>query len=369
MRNYTKDDYGWFYLDSLDEISFSKKLKIAVALENGSKVFEIEKYKKELIGILSDAEIKIIIDNYNEKKLQNMVDDTLKRKVEFITINSSEYPDLLRNTPCPPIILYYVGDVGLLKTNCITIVGSRRCTAYGKTITEDFTSELVFNNFTIVSGLAEGIDTFAHSSCLDAKGKTIAVLCGGLNTIYPSINRDLAKRIVKEGGLLISEQRLGVEGKDFMFPIRNRILAGLSLAVLLTEAGEHTGTKHTINHAIDANRNVYCIPHSILNSRGVFGNYLIKTNQASLVTEPRDIIEDLGFECKSKLDYNENLVKLEIDEYALVREILSEDEYVHIDKILEKSKMDIKKLNTLLTKMELSGIIKKMAGNYYMLSK
>ncbi|MGN1227082.1 MAG: DNA-processing protein DprA [Christensenellales bacterium] len=368
MREYTKDDYGWFYLDMFDDITLVKKIKISAILENGSKMFELDKYKDELMHVLEDDEFELI-RKVDKHKLKKSFKETIGKNINFITINSPEYPDLLKETPCPPMILYYIGNIDLLKTPCISIIGSRICTGYGKTVTERFAKELAYNGFTIVSGLAEGIDTIAHKSCLSVKGNTIAVLCGGLDSIYPSINRNLAIEILRNNGLLISENKMGVESQKFMFPIRNRIMAGLSLGVLLTEASEKSGTKHTINHAIDANRNVYCVPGSILNERGSFGNLLIKTCQSIMVTESRDIVEDLGFTYKDISEMNQQKVKTDDVESDLIRKILMEDEYVHFDKILEKSKMDIKKLNSLLTKLELSGIIKKMAGNLYMLKK
>ena len=369
MREYTKDDYGWFCLDSINEISLYKKIKIAVLLENGSKLFEIEKYENELYTILEGSEIVILKTKISEKNIEKLLKPTFSRGVDFITLNSPEYPKELYDCPVPPFILYYKGDIGLLKTNAIAIVGSRIHTKYGEVVTENFAKELSQNGFTIVSGLAEGLDGIAQSACLKVGGKTIAVLCGGLDKIYPAINVGLADEILKNGGLLITEQQVGVSAQKYMFPIRNRLMAYFSKGVLLTEASEHSGTKHTINHALDANRSVYCIPGSILNSRGNYGNILIKTCQSLIVLSPKDIVEDLGFKFKDKQAINDIEIKSEIDDVGLIREILSEDEYVHFEKILEKSKMDIKKLNSLLTKLEISGIIKKMAGNFYMLCK
>ncbi|MBQ8749808.1 MAG: DNA-processing protein DprA [Clostridia bacterium] len=369
MRELTEDDYGWLYLDSLEDLPLSKKMKVAINLVDGRKVFEIRKHINELNGVLNEKEINLIATSYNKDKIDKHIKETLKKNIGLITYRSEDYPEMLVECPWPPLVLYYVGDVSLLKTKCIAIIGSRISTGYGQTVTELFSKELAINGFTIVSGLAEGLDTVAHKACLDVKGKTIAVLCGGLDKIYPSVNTNLARQIVHSGGLLISENRIGVDSQRFMFPIRNRIIAGLCRGVVLTEASAKSGTRYTIEHALDADRRVYCVPGSILNPRGNYGNQLIKECNSLLVTSPKDVVEDLGLKYKDLSDYNRKQVKADVDEVSQIRAILEEDEYVHFDKILEKSKMDTKKLNSLLTKLELSGIIKKMAGNLYMLRK
>lgn len=368
MREYTKNDLGWLWLDTIENISQKKKIMLSVVLEKGEKLFELEKYQDDILFVLNEDEFKILKHN-NIKNLDKSLKEMEKHGVDFISINSNEYPPLLREITAPPIVLYYKGNLELLKTNCITIVGSRLSTSYGKTITETFSKDLAFNGFTIVSGLADGLDTIAHTSCLKMKGKTIAVLCGGLDNIYPSINTNLAKTICENGGLLISEQGIGIETQKYMFPIRNRILAGISMAVLLTEASLKSGTKHTIAYAEDANREIFAVPTSILNTKGSFGNFLIKHNRAILVESAEDIIVALGFSVKEQNQAGKNKVLADIDEVSVLREILSEDETVHFDIILQKSKMDTKKLSSLLTKLELSGIIKKLPSNLYMLCK
>lgn len=367
MRTYTKDDYGFLWLDLVEDITLIKKIRVAYILKNGSNMWNLAKFKNELMDVLDDGEYGKLVSSYDNKKFNAFLKYTLSKNVNFITINSPEYPEVLKKTANPPFILYYIGNVELLSSSCIAVIGSRLHSSYGTVVTEKYAKELAFNGFTIVSGLAEGIDTIAHNSCLDIKGKTIAVLCGGLDKIYPSINTNLARRIVKSGGLLISENRLGVEPQKFLFPIRNRIIAGLSIAVVLTEAHEKSGTKHTINYATDANRNIYCVPNSILNERGVYGNQLIKDCQTFITLSPQDVVEDLGFNYKDSQALKRREIINEIDEVGKIREILEGAESVHFDEILKISQIDTKKLNSMLTKLELSGIIKKLPGNFYML--
>ena len=367
MREYTKDDYGFLWLDLVDDITLVKKIRVAHILKNGSNMWNLAKFKNELLDVLEESEYNKLISSYDDKRFNSFLKLTLSKNVNFITLNSPEYPEILKKTANPPFILYYIGDLELLSSSCIAIVGSRLHSNYGTVVTEKYAKELAFNGFTIVSGLAEGIDAIAHNACLDIKGKTIAVLCGGLDRIYPSINTNLARRIVKSGGLLISENRLGVEPQKFLFPIRNRIIAGLSIAVILTEAQEKSGTKHTINYATDANRNIYCVPSSILNERGVYGNQLIKACQTFMTLSPQDVVEDLGFKYKDSQALKRKEIINDVDDAGKVRKILEGAESVHFDEILKKSQMDIKNLNSMLTKLELSGIIKKLPGNFYML--
>lgn len=367
MREYTKDDYGFLWLDLVEDITLVKKIRIAHIIKNGSNMWCLSKFKKELMDVLDDKEYNNLVSSYNDKKFNSFLKLTLSKNVNFITLNSPEYPEVLKKTANPPFILYYIGDVELLSTSCIAIVGSRVHSNYGTIVTEKYAKELAFNGFTIVSGLAEGIDSIAHNVCLEIKGKTIAVLCGGLDKIYPKINTSLARRIVKSGGLLISENRLGIEPQKFLFPIRNRIIAGLSIAIVLTEAQEKSGTKHTINYATDANRNIYCVPSSILNERGKYGNQLIKSCQTFITLSPQDVVEDLGFRYRDAQALKRKEIINDVDDAGKVRKILESDESVHFDEILKKSQLDIKTLNSMLTKLELSGIIKKLAGNFYML--
>lgn len=365
MREYTKDDYGFLMLDLVDNIPLPKKVKIAKIIERGSNMWNLGSFKEKLLTVLDEREYRILVSSIDNRKLKKFFKFTTGKKVDFITLNSPEYPKRLAETVFSPFILYYVGDLRLLKTNCIAIVGSRLSTFYGTSITQTYAKELAFNGFTIVSGLAEGIDTVAHKACLDVKGKTIAVLCGGLNNIYPEMNRGLARQIIRSGGLAISEQRIGIPPQAHYFPIRNRIIAGLSLGVVLTEARKSGGTRYTIYYSEIAGREVYCVPHTLQNQRGAYGNELIKQCQTCLTLSPQDVVEDLGFRYKGAIEFHEKVTALEDADVTKLREIISQEESVHFNVILEKTGFETKKLNRMLTDLELGGLIKKCPGNYF----
>ena len=176
----------------------------------------------------------------------------------------------------------------------MAIVGTRRASRYGKDVTEQFASSLARAGVTIVSGLADGVDTFSHQACLNVKGKTIAVLGGGINNIYPATNTNLANKIVESGGLILSEYRPNEKPQTYYFPIRNRIIAGLSKAVLITEATEKSGSMHTKNYALDYGREVFAVPGRINDIYSTGCNKIIKSCQSAIALDPNDILNFLG---------------------------------------------------------------------------
>lgn len=209
----------------------------------------------------------------------------------YITILNGSYPLSLKSTFKPPFVLFYKGNIELLKTEKrkIAVIGSRDNSEYGKITTENICKDLVKENFVIVSGLAKGIDSIAHKSCLDNNGETIAVLGNGINVTYPKENDMLYKKIGNEG-LIISEYPPNVLPDSFNFPKRNRIIAGLSEGVLVIEAKEKSGTMNTVSHALEDGKQIFCVPErSNLNSGC---NKLIKEG-AKLVETAKDILEEL----------------------------------------------------------------------------
>ena len=210
-------------------------------------------------------------------------------------------------------MLYCKGNVGLLKSECLGVVGSRRCTKYGSTIGAKIIKDIAMEDITIVSGLADGIDTIAHKSCLDVNGKTIAVLGGGLLNIYPSNNISLAERIVENDGLLVSEYKPNEQALTLHFPIRNRIIAGLSKGVFVVEATEKSGSMHTKNYAIEYNREVFALPARCNDIYSIGCNKIIQNGQAHMVLQSSDIIEFFGK--NQKVSKSEKIINLSLNEH------------------------------------------------------
>ena len=284
-----------------------------------------------------------------------------KQKVGILTKNNKEFAHLFsEKAPFSNIdILYYKGNINLLKERAIAIVGTRRPDPYGKKITEQFADELSKAGLTIVSGLAAGVDTIAHETALKNGANTIAVLGGGFNHIYPSFNANLAKQI-EEKGLLISEYPPQVLPSAFHFPIRNRIIAGISDGVLITQAGEKSGSMHTKNYAIDFGKELFVVPADITREASRGTNAVISAFPHACVITPKQILDVFGISPKKE---KENVKQLSFEE-KLVLDVIGSEE-VHFSEILSKTKMESKNLSSLLTLMKVSGIIKQLPGNYY----
>ena len=200
----------------------------------------------------------------------------MKYKVIKIDMNSKYYPQRLRNIDNPPKQLYCLGNLELLNyRKNIAIIGSRNCSYYGEQVSKDFSYNLAKENICIVSGLAKGVDSFAHIGALNAKGKTIAVLGSGLDNIYPKENIKLAESIVKNNGLIISEYPLGTLPLKYHFPERNRIISGLSDSVLVAEARKNSGTNITVNFALEQGKDVFVVPGNIYSKTSDGTNFMI----------------------------------------------------------------------------------------------
>lgn len=214
----------------------------------------------------------------------------MKYSVIEVSMKSKYYPERLRNISSSPKRLFCLGNINLLNYNKnIAIIGSRNFSKYGERATKEFTYGLANEGICIVSGFAKGIDSIAHKACLDAKGKTIAVLGSGLNVIYPKENMHLFNDIIKNDGLIISEYPLDVKPQKQHFPARNRIISGLSDGILVIEAKERSGTNITVDFALEQGKDVFVIPGSIYSKTSDGTNFLIKEG-AIPVTSYKDIL-------------------------------------------------------------------------------
>jgi len=257
---------------------------------------------------LGPIKLKEILDRFKDPKLAWEAQSTQTRKnldpesfaetikdqgIKWFTIYGEDYPKPLKEIYDPPVVLYYKGEITPQDQSAIAVVGTRRMTGYGKVVTQQFTKDLVARNLTIVSGLARGVDSEAHWTALRTGGRTIAVLGGGLNKIYPPENRNLAEEIVKGHGALVSEFPPNNPPLPGNFPARNRIISGLSLAVLVTEAAEDSGSLITARFALEQGRDVFAVPGPITSSLSKGPIDLIKAG-ARPVTNADEILEDLG---------------------------------------------------------------------------
>lgn len=270
--------------------------------------------------------------------------------------------------------IYAYGDVELLKQNSVAVVGSRNCSEYGKIMAKKITEELVMNNMVIVSGMALGIDSIAHETCIANGGKTIAVLGSGLRNIYPQGNEKLFKKIIESGGLVLSEYNIDEPVQKKNFPMRNRILSGLSNGVVVIEATYRSGTSITAKYAKKQGKEVFCIPNSFgnKNSRGIID--LLK-NGAKLVTSGEEIVKGLGFDAKKismdslKIKKDELCKKLDKlgDTAIKICDLLKVNEFLDSEKISEMLGINVVSINRTITLMELEDIIECIQINKYKL--
>lgn len=279
-----------------------------------------------------------------------------------INIQSSEYPENLRKIEKPPKQLYFKGNIDLLRTPGIAIVGSRKPTKYGERMAKQFSKDLSLQGLTIISGMAEGIDSFAHVESIETTGNTIAVLPCGFNNIYPKENINLYKQILKNNGLVLTEYEENEEATSTKFLERNRIVSGLAIGILVIEGGYRSGTSVTANLAKKQEKNVFCIPSSLESSKGITPNKLIKEG-ASLVTNIEDIINKYPELNLKKIDLKkDNFIK---KEYKDIYNMLDKEEAIHINEIAKKLKLEINEVSYKLTMMELEDKVVSLPGNNF----
>lgn len=284
--------------------------------------------------------------------------------IKFVTIFDESYPKLLAQIYDPPVVLYYKGEILPKDDNSIAVVGSRKMTGYGRVVTETFASQLSYNGLTIVSGLARGVDTQAHIAALEAKGRTLAVLGGGLNRIFPLENVSLFKKIIEGYGAVLSEFTPDTPSWAINFPIRNRIIVGLSRAVLVTEAARDSGSLITAHLANDIGRDVFAVPGPITSALSEGCANLIKEG-AKLVFKPQDILSEFGIE--SVKARSQDLNEFSIEEKRVL-EVL-QNESMHIDEICRKVALATSIVSAVLLKMEITGFVQNLGSGTYCVTK
>ncbi len=281
--------------------------------------------------------------------------------IRLILRGSGAYPPLLKEIPDPPLGIYVLGNLLAAHTRTLAIVGTRKGTPEGKELARRFAAELAREGFTIISGLALGIDAAAHAGCLEAKGKTIAILANGLGSFYPRVNERLAKNILGVGGAIVSEYPPGAPAFPSRFLERNRIVSGLSQGVLVIEAPEHSGSLVTARFALDQNREVFVVPGPISHPNFKGSNQLIRQG-AELVTNPREILAAFGIEGQNEAD-KEHL--LENDEEIIVfRALKGLSEPATIDKVIELTNLRSSDASRALTFLLVRNIIKETENGY-----
>lgn len=286
-----------------------------------------------------------------------------KENLKVVTEKEDDYPESLREISSAPVILYIKGKI-IPDEFCIAIVGSRKISEYGRRVTEDFARGLSQDSIALASGMAFGVDTITHHECLKQKHRTIAVLGSGLDekSIYPSSNRQLAKEI-ENCGCIISEYPIGTPPLKQNFPARNRIISGISRGILVIEASQTSGSLITARFALEQNREVFAVPGSIYSPNSEGTNNLIKMG-AKVTCKVQDILEEFNFRLNPAIQQAKKIIP-DSPEEEIVLNNLSFDEPIHIDKLAIQIQIKTASLSSLLTLMEIKGIIKDIGGMRY----
>lgn len=312
---------------------------------------------------ITDKLKQTIIAHKDKSYFDSIMEKIEKNGVNVVTVVDFEFPNKLKNIPDCPKVLYTKGMNLKSEEDIIAIVGSRRATSYGKHITQKFTNELLDLGLTVISGMAMGIDTEVHTTSIKKQKRNIAVLGCGVDIVYPKSNRTVYEKIL-EIGCIVSEFPLGTEPLPYNFPKRNRIISGMSSGVLVVEANEKSGSLITATHAAEQGKDVFAVPGNI-NSIYSRGTNLLIRDGAKLVLDVSDIIEeirefkDLETMSKTKVDYS----KLSKDEIKIVSFI--EKEPMHTDLICLKTNFNISNVQSILTILEMKGIVKKLPNQLF----
>ncbi|HEX4748668.1 MAG TPA: DNA-processing protein DprA [Bryobacteraceae bacterium] len=373
----------WLALRMLPGLGTITALRLLEKLKSPQAIFRSSASELEAFGV-SPAQARNIASGCSFDDAVEQQQKLLANEVTLISIHDPRYPTRLRQIFDPPIVLYVRGNTELLRSHGVSVVGTRRPTPYGIAAAERLSADLSRAGLTIISGLARGIDTAAHRATLAEEGKTVAVLGCGVDILYPADNRKLYDEIGRKG-LLVSEFPLGAPAYPQNFPIRNRIISGLSLGVLIVEGAQHSGSAITAKLAMDQGREVFAVPGNITSKMSWGPNLLIKDGGAKLVQEWTDVTNELPAEVRRDLVADaRQRVLLEIGDSeippppdnglpeplkALSSKLLSYlqvDERKQLDTLLESFEgYSSSELIGALFDLEMSGLVRQLPGKNF----
>ena len=311
------------------------------------------------------------------KEAEKELEAAAKAQCQLLTFACDDYPPLLKQISVPPLVLYVRGNAKVLSQHAVAIVGARRPTAYGSQVAHRLAHDLAERQLVIVSGMARGVDSAAHHGALEANGKTVAVFGSGADVIYPRENRRLAEKIM-EAGAVVSEFPLGTAPTPENFPIRNRIISGLSLGVMVVEAAEYSGSLITARLALEQNREVFAVPGNVTSAQSFGPNHLIKQG-AKLVDQWVDVVEEFPLHIRMQLLppvegsegqlatsgtaslFEESLTP----DQKMVFEVLRVDEASFVDAIFELVALPPARILQALLELEMNGLIRQLPGKNF----
>jgi DNA processing protein len=375
---------AWMALMLTPKMGTTRIWKAMNRIGAAERLFEASLTELEALGMPAQSAQFVF-----EGKARAAAEDEIKRTVSaggaILTPDDAAYPERLREIYDPPTVLWIRGNLALLARPGIAVVGTRQPSPYGAGMAELLSRDLANRGLVIFSGMARGVDTAAHKGAIEAGGKTVAVWGTGIDVIYPKENKKLAESIVATGGAIVSEYPLGTFPAPQNFPIRNRILSGMSVGVLVIEAAEYSGTRITARCAMEQNRDVYAVPGNVTNKNAWGPNTLIKQG-AKLTATWEDIWEDLPSQIRLQLEdelataapgeskpagaaslFNESPMP---EHERIVFERLRHDESTQLDDLIEQLEADLgsSEIFTALFELELAGRVRQLPGKNYVRS-
>jgi DNA processing protein len=309
---------------------------------------------------------QLIKNSINNTAIEKEIAFITKHNIKAIDILSPDYPNNLKQCEDAPILFYYKGDSTIWNGRTVAVIGTRKNTEYGAKITEDLITQLQHQNISIISGMALGIDSIAHKKALQLGMPTLGVMAHGLDSIYPPQHKQLAKDILQHNGGLLTEYTSGTTPEKFNFPMRNRIVAGLSDVTVVVETEHKGGAMITAKLAASYNREVMAFPGRTIDKKSEGCNYLIKTNIARSITHATDLLELMNWDSNqnTRIAQAKLFHHLTDDEQKIIQ-ILESSEGMHIDEIMLKSNMHSTQLSALLLQLELSDYVKPLPGKRF----
>ena len=367
----------WLALWLTPGLGPTRARRVVEHLGSAAAVFRASLTELEATGILASAAQSLATGKSMELAREEMARATAAG-VEIVTIDDSCYPQQLKQIYDPPLVLYVRGQVEVISQPGIALVGTRHPTPYGSGMAERLACDLAAHGLVIISGMARGVDTAGHRGAIAAKGKTVAVFGTGIDVIYPKENSRLSEQILALGGTLISEFPIGTSAFPQNFPIRNRIISGMSVGVLVVEAAEYSGTRITARCALEQNRDVFAVPGNVTNKNSWGPNTLIKQG-AKLVATWEDVWEELPTEVRLLLapatpeSQPAGTASLFGEEGELaphekkIFALLKADESTHIDEIVERLEPDLSssEIFAALFELELAGKVRQLPGKNF----
>ncbi|NEZ48261.1 DNA-protecting protein DprA [Clostridium botulinum] len=351
------NDYEiWF---ACAKLSYNIKNKLINKFKNVQNIWYYSTHD-EKCTYMNEKIKNALVCAWNERNIKFIKNKINKENINVVTITDEVYPKALKEYNDSPYMLFYKGDINTLNKNkCVSIVGSRDCSEYGVNITNIICNDLSKNNINIISGMARGIDSISHKKCIENNSYTCAILGSGIDVIYPRENKKIYDEIIKNG-CVISQFLPGTKPYAYNFPIRNKIISGLSEVVVVIEGSEKSGTLITASAALEQGKDVITVPGNVFSKQSKGTNKLIKDG-AYIFTEMKDIYEILNMNyIKNSLEYNNKMTTMENKVYNKIN-----NTPIHFDEVLRLTNIDIKQLYEVLFELQLKDEIMCLSGNYY----